>query len=128
MTNYQPHARVFDLPGWPCPPRVRDIPKHEESWGWVPVVPSSLGAIAQDEMGYLWADGDAVPQFRLPDQSWDAPGAVVCWTAQGIGVWVHPKSLSWIGSISQLDMEQDRWVPVAVALAELPPFVKPAGQ
>lgn len=29
-----PHARAFDLPGWPCPPRVRDIIHCEGSWGW----------------------------------------------------------------------------------------------
>jgi hypothetical protein len=30
-----PHARAFDLPGWPCPPRARQIPEHKGNWGWV---------------------------------------------------------------------------------------------
>ena len=31
------HAKISDLPGWPCPPRVRDIPNTPDSWGWVMV-------------------------------------------------------------------------------------------
>lgn len=119
----QPHARAFDLPGWPCPPRVRDIPNHEESWGWVAVA-STLGSLAQDELGYLWIDGSAVPGFRQLDESKQSPGAIACWTEQGLGIWVHPKSLAYLGSVSRLDMDDDRWMPVAVALNELPPFVK----
>lgn len=80
--------------------------------------------IVQDEMGYLWADGDTVPQYALPQDHRDEPGAVVCWTESGIGVWVHPKSLKYLRSMSRLDMEPDRWVPVAVVLRELPTFVK----
>lgn len=54
MTVHNPHARAVDLPGWPCPPRVRDIPATPDSWGWVDVG-SMAGAVAQDELGYLWA-------------------------------------------------------------------------
>ncbi len=120
------HARAFDLPGWPCPPRVRDITNHEDSWGHVTVVDVGRDrfTIAQDELGYLWANGDTVPRFGFPNDNWANPGAIVCWTPDGLGVWVHPKSLRYIASISRLDMEQDKWVPVAVALQELPPFVK----
>ena len=32
-----PHAKVSDLPGWPCPPRVRDIPDSPHSWGRIDV-------------------------------------------------------------------------------------------
>ena len=74
MTDPAPHARAFDLPGWPCPPRVRDIPHHQESWGWIYVSPSSLGSLVQDEMGYLWVDGAASPVFQLPNPAagrWD---------------------------------------------------------
>ncbi len=52
MTEHM-QARTSDLPGWPCPPRVRDIPSTPESWGWVPVQALS-GAVAQDEVGCLW--------------------------------------------------------------------------
>jgi hypothetical protein len=127
MTAQQPHARAFDLPGWPCPPRVRDIPHHQESWGWVFVSAGSKPVIAQDEMGYLWADGTAIPRFQLPPKSDNNPGAILCWTECGLGVWVHPKSLRSIGDINistLLDSEPDRWVPIAVALHELPAFIK----
>lgn len=120
-----PHARAFDLPGWPCPPRVRDIPSHEDSWGHVPVsVHSEIVAVAVDELGYLWANGDAVPTFKLPPEVDANPGAIVCWTSSGLGLWVHPKSMRYLPSISRLDMQPDQWVPVAVALAELPTHVR----
>lgn len=57
-----PHASVFDIPGWPCPPRVSDIPHHENSWGYVPLS-SSKPMIMYDELGKLWIKGDAVPAF-----------------------------------------------------------------
>lgn len=117
-----PHARAFDLPGWPSPPRVRDIPQHEESWGFVPVV-SHKPVIIQDELGYLWADGNACPRFELPNEDHASPGGIVFWTPEGLGIWIHPKSLKGLGSMSRLDMEQDQWIPIAVAAAELPPFV-----
>lgn len=123
----QSQARAFDLPGWPCPPRVRDITGHENSWGWVPVSEhSSVVAVAIDELGYLWANGDAIPVFKLPNEGVVNPGAIVCWMADGLGLWVHPKSLRYLPSISRLDMKPDEWVPVAVALSELPPHVKSA--
>lgn len=124
MPDQQPHARAFDLPGWPCPPRVRDIPNHHESWGWVAVHARKF--IAQDELGYLWADGAVIPEFRLPVDNHDSPGAVVCWTEHGLGVWIHAKSLKDLPIVSRLDMEPDRWVPIAVALHEPPAFVKAA--
>jgi hypothetical protein len=132
MTN-QPHTRAFDLPGWPCPPRVRDIPGHEGSWGYVQCNAGWNASfenqrhsprIVQDDLGYLWADGNAIPQFQLPRGSDDGPGAILFWTEQGLGVYVHPKSLRYIGNISRLDMEPDRWIPIAVPAAELPSFVK----
>ena len=130
MTNTEaPHARAFDLPGWPCPPRVRDIAARFESWGWVRVTDMlDFGAVAQDELGFLWIDGDAVPCFKLPDDSNANPGGVAFWTERGVGVWIHPSSLRYLRSISRLDMEPDRWLPVAVALAELPAFVTAAAR
>jgi hypothetical protein len=121
------HARAFDLPGWATPPRVRDIPNHEESWGWVPVsAHSGVVSVAIDGLGYLWANGDAIPAFRMPRETDANPGAIVCWSESGLTLWVHPKSLGFIPSISRLDMKPDEWIPVALALAELPPFVKAA--
>lgn len=124
-----PHARAFDLPGWPCPPRARDIPNHADSWGYVPCnagqqarFDNKAGSprIVQDDLGYLWADGDAIPAFRTPRESDDGPGAILAWTEQGLGVYVHLKSLRYIGNISKLDMEPDRWIPIAVVLTEMP--------
>lgn len=60
------------------------------------------GVVVQDEMGYLWADGSAVPQFRMCKETDMNPGALVCWTDNGLGLWVHPKSLRFVGSSSRL--------------------------
>jgi len=121
MTDRNSHARASDLPGWPCPPRARDIPTTPNSWGWVPVL-TETGAVAQDELGFLWVDGNAVPKYRRPNDSDASPGALVCWTGQGLGVWVHTKSFEYLRNISRLD-EPDRWVPVATVLPDLPAFV-----
>jgi len=124
MTDHKPHARAFDLPGWPCPPRVRDIPLTPESWGWVLVLPR-VGAVAQDELGFLWADGNAVPKYRQPKDADASPGALVSWTEQCLGLWVHPKSFEYLRDISRLD-DPDRWVPVMVLLPKFPGFaIKP---
>jgi hypothetical protein len=122
-------ARAFDLPGWPCPPRVRDIPNHEESWGWITVsnLPIQPYAVAQDELGYLWVNGNTIPTFKTPNETDVSPGALVFWTETGIGLWVHPKSLRYLPSISQLDMKPDEWLPVRVAAKEWPPFIKVSG-
>lgn len=120
-----PHARAFDLPGWPCPPRVRDIPNHQDSWGWVPI--SNLSkpiAVAIDELGHLWANGDVIPAFKLPNESNANPGALLSWDPAGLALWVHPRSLQWLPNISRLDMQADQWLPIAVALAEPPPQAK----
>ena len=117
----QPHAQAFDLPGWPCPPRVRDISTTRDSWGWVPVL-SRDGAVAQDELGYLWADGTVAPKYRRPNDADASPGALVCWTEAGLGLWVHPQSLQYLRDISRLD-DPDRWVSVAMVLPNPPDFV-----
>jgi len=119
-----PHARAFDLPGWPTPPRVRDIAKTPASWGWVPISTTKAGAVFQDELGYLWIDGNAAPRYQRFDESHHVPGAYAYWTEDGIGVYVHPRSYGYLGNISRLDMEPDRWLPVAHAACELPEFAK----
>lgn len=82
--------------------------------------------LAQDDLGYLWVNGDTVPRFTVPDDSWEDPGAVVFWTETGVGLWVHPKSLRHLHSISRLDMKPDQWLPVNEVAREMPPFVKAA--
>lgn len=124
VPNTQLHARAFDLPGWPCPPRLRDIPGIEESWGWFPVEPYSWGVIAQDEVGYLWVDGDAIPRFKIPNDYDGSLGCVLCWTVKGLGLWIHRNSMGNIRNISQLGLDRDRWIPVAVVLPSIPDFVK----
>lgn len=121
--NKPNHARAFDLPGWPCPPRVRDIPNHENSWGWAPIG-FIRPVIVQDDLGYLWADGSAIPRFQALNDDNQSPGAIVFWAEGGLGVYVHRKSQPYIGNLSTLDMEPDRWIPIVVAAAELPSFVK----
>ena len=129
MSN-PPHARAFDLPNWPCPPRVRDIPSHEGSWGHVRVTSlgDPLAGLVIDELGFLWANGDVPPVFDLPNGEHSSPGAVTCWTPEGLGVWVHPKSMKFLPQISRLDMQSDQWIPIAVALAEMPAAAKEATQ
>jgi len=125
-----PHAHTSDLPGWPCPPRVRDIPKKRESWGQINVNDVANSGLYQDDLGFLWVDGDAIPRYQNPDAiSGSSPGAIVFWTPAGIGVWVHPKSMAYLGSKSTLEMrqEQDRFLPVNEAVAELPAFVQLPG-
>ena len=125
MTNHHSHARAVDLPGWPCPPRVRDIPATPDSWGWVHVLPET-GAVAQDELGFLWADGNVAPKYRLPTDTDAMPGALVCWTERGLGLWVPSRFMQYLRDISRLD-EPDRWVPVATVLPNLPDFVTTPG-
>ena len=125
MTDRNSHARAVDLPGWPCPPRVRDIPTTAGSWGHVTIDPIH-GAVAQDELGYLWADGAHVPRYRHPQDSDGSPGGVVCWTERGLGLWVHPKSMQYLRDISRLD-DPDRWIPVATVLPDLPDSVTAPG-
>lgn len=121
----KPHARAFDLPGWPCPPRVRDIPHREDSWGWIGVGGVYRPApVAQDELGYLWVNGNITPQFRTPTEGDGNPGAITFFDKQGIGLWIHPKSHRFLPSISRLDMDPDEWLPVNVTPDELPTFVK----
>jgi hypothetical protein len=120
-----PHTRAFDLPGWPCPPRVGDIPKHEDSWGWIAVSRYARPIpVAQDELGLLWVNGSAVPQFRTPHDGKANPGAIVLHLEHGIGLWVHPDSMSSLPSISRFDMRHpDEWVPFNAVAAEMPTFV-----
>ncbi|MBF9135307.1 hypothetical protein I0C86_41390 [Plantactinospora sp. S1510] len=122
MTEQSQHARAFDLPGWPCPPRVRDIPKHHNSWGHILVVHS--GPVAQDELGYLWVNGETIPRFQTPNETLTSPGALVFWTESGLGLWVHPKSLRSLPSISRLDMRPDEWLAVNEVASEWPDFIK----
>lgn len=120
MADQLPHARAFDIPGWPCPPRVRDIPNQQESWGRIRVIAAGKLELAQDELGYLWVNGNAVPQFD-PDGT---GGAIVYWTEAGIGLWVPAVSAEYLASVSRLDMDPDEWLPVREVAAERPAFIK----
>lgn len=113
------HIRAVDIPGWPSPPKVRDISTVKYSWGSAP----RFEAVVQDELGFLWADGSAVPQaiLNLKDPH---PFPVLFWTEDGLGLWFSEKSLGYLGSISRLDMELDRWIPIVMASKELPDFIK----
>lgn len=125
--NDQPrHARASDLPGWPCPPRVRDIPGNENSWGYVPLslTGESNSTVVQDELGYLWVNGTVAPVFTVPRDGVSNPGTLVFWTADGIGLWVHPHSLQFLPSVSRLDLNLDEWLPVREVAAEWPAFIK----
>lgn len=109
------HARTSDFPGWPCPPRVRDIPQYKNSWGWIP-----CNTVSQDYDGYLWVNGNVVPKFQLPPETYGNPGAIVFWVDSGMGLWVHPKSLRKIGEIGKVDTTSDEWIPVNHVAKEMP--------
>lgn len=122
-----PHAKASDLPGWPCPPRLRDIPNRENSWGFIYVSDvSGRVAVAQDELGHLWANGDTIPAFRTPNESNESPGGFVFWTQTGLGLWIHPKSLKYLPSISRLDMKPGQWLPVNEVAHEVPEHIASA--
>ena len=108
-------ARAMDLPGYSCPPFVRDIPTHAGTWGWIHAF-----SIVQDDHGYLWADGQVKPKSSL---SGDNGGhrALVAWSEAGLSVWVDPDGY---GSLQRLEGEVDtgRWVPVAALMAEAPGY------
>lgn len=127
MNEKAPHAKASDLPGWPCPPRVRDIPKSVNSWGFIDVLSEDAGMkVAQDELGYLWVSGEAIPRFTTPIEGNANPGALVFWTQSGIGLWIHPKSLRCLPSISRLDMKPDEWLPVNEVSKDWPAFIEPS--
>ncbi len=74
-------ARTMDLPDYPSPPTIRDIPAHAGSWGWV-----GPGYVAQDRDGYLWVEGAGTPrpQPRAPQDL----QALVAWTEDGIALYM----------------------------------------
>jgi hypothetical protein len=119
------HAKVSDLPGWPCPPRVRDIPTTPDSWGWIGVGDALHPIpVAVDELGYLWVRADVAPRYRLPADADVNPGAIVFWTPDGIGLHLHPKSYQWLPSTSRLDHNPDEWLAVAEVSKTLPSWIE----
>jgi hypothetical protein len=122
------HATVYDIPGWPSPPRLRDIPGRENSWSFVNVYADPRDVegsrLAYDETGHLWINGSRPGTPEIPHDNGVNPGAIAYWTPAGIGLWIHPKSLRSLSSLSRLDMNPDDWMPVTEVARELPPFVK----
>ncbi|SLH39246.1 hypothetical protein [Mycobacteroides abscessus] len=126
------HAKLTDLPGYPCPPRVRDIAHRENSWGYIgiagPVTVATIGltraTVVHDELGHLWANGDVVPEFKVPNESNYSPGAIVYCAPTGLGLWIHPKSLRALPSASRLDLQEDDlidiWLPVNEVTETMP--------
>ncbi|MEV0297090.1 hypothetical protein [Nocardia sp. NPDC050710] len=127
--NSAPHATVFDIPGWPCPPRVRDIPNHENSWGHIALIGNGpRDHLATDELGHLWVNGDVAPKFMLPSEEISNPGAIIFAAQSGIGLYLHPKSYRFLRSVSRLDLQKQpgQWLPVNEVATDLPDFVKEA--
>ncbi|WP_431904623.1 hypothetical protein [Nonomuraea sp. bgisy101] len=84
MADDAPQARAFDLPGWPCPPRVADIPECKDSYGWI-----AAGSVAVDDEGRLWVDGLAHPRPRPQgDRS-----TLVAWCEDGIALRIPVESI-----------------------------------
>lgn len=102
-------ARAMDLPDYPCPPSVGHIASHAGSWGWA----NPVGAIAQDEKGYLWVNGttDLTP---APSMS----GYILAvWTEEGVSVYVPRSSYHHVKTIRGT-MGSKAWVPVASVMSE----------
>ena len=118
------HARIGDLPGWPCPPRVADIATTPDSWGWISVSDVARPiAVAVDELGYLWVSAATAPKYRLPNDQDQNPGGVVFHAPDGIGLWVHPKSYPHLPTTSRLDHQPDEWLPVVEVSKTLPEWI-----
>lgn len=107
-------ARAMDIPGFHLTPFIRDIPKTKGSWGWV-----FAGDLAQDDDGYLWADGDSHPRFTLDS----ANRVAMAWSEDGLVVWVDPASLARIGRVEG-EVERSRWIPVSAVLTERPVYAR----
>lgn len=126
-----PHARTSDIANYPCPPQVRDIPKTVDSWGYIAVTGpltaahTNLATLVSDELGYLWINGNNTLAYRLPNETHYSPGAIAFWTPNGIGLWIHPKSLRALATVSRLDLQSDahdgKWIPVNEVTNLLPP-------
>ncbi|MFJ5967898.1 hypothetical protein [Streptomyces sp. NPDC093060] len=114
-------ARAMDLPDYPCPPSLGQVPAHAGSWGWFwPVTTSNADiVIAQDPNGYLWVRSST----RLdphPDISTKV-SALAAWTEDGLGLYVPKEAYKYVrrfdGSFDELE-----WTPVAVVLKEPPGY------
>lgn len=113
MNKTTMHARAFDLPGWPCPPRVRDIVNTPNSWGWVYMTLfSAEHGIIQDDLGRLWAAGDNIPR---PERNGNNT-AQLAWTPNGLGVYVPQECYGNLPDGSMLEAIPDQWLPIAVVL------------
>lgn len=113
------HARATDLPGWPSPPRVSDIPNTEDSWGWAWL---SSSPVVQDDIGRLWADGEVIPAVSLG--SGQGARVLLAWTPDGLSIYIAPTDYYMLRSKSTLDMHPERWIPIRRVLSELPAHVK----
>ena len=61
-----------------------------------------------------------MPKYKLPADSDALPGAVVFWTPDGVGLYIHPKSYQALPSTSRLDHQPDQWLPVVEVAKTLP--------
>ncbi|WP_107661281.1 hypothetical protein [Nocardia suismassiliense] len=130
------HATVFDLPGWPCPPRVSDLNQHPGSWGVIgfraTIYADSPLQLTYDEIGHLWVKGSAVPKFidpttlNDPSRSDLNPQVLVFATpSAGIGLWIPPRFLNRLSDSSRLDLQSQpgEWLPVNEAVHDIPDFI-----
>jgi hypothetical protein len=108
-------ARAMDLPDYPCPPFVRDIPNHAGSWGWV-----NGFSIVQDDDGYLWADGNATP-LPVKKVPW-ATQVLLAWSDVGLTLYAPPESYQYLKRITG-ELDRAKWIPVARVMKEPPTFL-----
>jgi hypothetical protein len=113
-------ARAMDLPDYPCPPSLGQIPNHAGSWGWFNTVGiPGRPVIGRDGDGYLWARSDA--RLSPERETRGAVPALAVWTEDGAALFVPREGYKHLRSIEG-PVDELEWTPVASVLKEPPAY------
>lgn len=107
---------ITDLPGWPCPPRVADLPDHPRAYGWV-----SDHQVAVDDEGRLWVNRLATLR-PLPVPTCEV---LVTW-ASGEHPNVHVPKSAFHGirmSLEGLVGAAEAWTPIGGVYSDVPSWI-----
>lgn len=113
-------ARAMDLPDYPCPPSLGQIPHHAGSWGWFGTSATSPlnAAVAQNANGYLWAR--STTHLQPHPQVGVKSTALAVWTEDGLGLYVPREAYRYVYRVDNID--ELEWTPVAAVLKEPPGY------
>jgi hypothetical protein len=113
-------ARAMDLPGYPCPPSLREIANHAGSWGWFNTVGMpGRPVIARDADGYLWARSDE--ELSPERETRGAVPALAVWTEEGVALFVPREAYKYLRNIAS-PADELEWTPIAAVLTEPPGY------